>query len=174
MPRKYEQDCVEECKKLYLRYNGQHHETIAKELSKRWAKFPADRVGAWAKKYGWDKLLLQRAEAELERVGWTNAQRAYNRVKKVVDRLEKKVESFDETDKEDVELLKLFHNYCSLEISALQRLDAERGSLEAFVAHWEWQMNIVAEISPRAAKELVAISEEILARAQDYFSGKGS
>lgn len=171
MARKYQQDCIDECKVLYVRYNGQHHAKIAEQMNKRWAGFNEGRIAAWAKQYRWDELITKKLEAELEQAGWSNAQRAYQRIRRVIDALASGLEASNYTD---TDTLKTYRDFCSLEINALARLDAERGSLEAFVAHWEWQLKIISEISPRAGKELVAISEEILQRAQDYFSGKSA
>lgn len=167
MPRKYEQDAVEECKTLYLRYNGQQHDKIAEQMNRRWAGFKAERVAAWAKKYQWDLLLTKKLEAELERAGWTTAQKLYRDIEHIRALLKAQVEAHGALD---AEVVKLYRDYCALSINALARLEAERGGLETFIAVWEWLSKTVPEISPKAGRELVAISPEIYTRAQEFFS----
>jgi len=167
MPLKYQQDCVDECKVFYLRYNGQHHEKIADEMNRRWAGFNVGRIAAWAKKYQWDLLLTKKLEAELERSGWTQAQKLYRDIEHSREMLKNRVEAHGATDDD---ALKLYRDFCSLSINALARLEAERGGLEVFISVWEWLAKTVPDISPKAARELVAISPEIYQRAQSFFN----
>ena len=87
-------------------------------------------------------------------------------IRQVRDRIQAKLDTFGY---DDDELLKQARDFAALELQALSRLELERGSYEGFVEFWEWLCSNVAEVSPKAARELIAVSEDIQARAKRFY-----
>lgn len=169
--RKYDKDAVEECKNLYLMHNGQNLEAIAQAMNKRWAGFSVASVRNWSKKYSWDEAVKARIAADLERAGWSSAQRLYQEIEFVRTAVYKKIEAHGVTDPD---FLKTHSQYAALSVQALSRLEAERGQLESFVAFWEWLCSVAGEISPKFSRELITASRDVLARAQTFYAGSTS
>ena len=110
MPVKYTQDAVERCKELYLKYNGQNYKLIEQEMRlkyPRWTKSVLCSVKAtkgrnaklgWPDKYGWDKLLKQQLEIELEKGGLTHAARLHRSIVQKREQIDEKLKAFGVQD----------------------------------------------------------------------------
>jgi hypothetical protein len=177
MPVTYSSEAVEECRKLYLKYNGQNYALIEKEMRRRWPKWSKSLLisvkktkqraakPGWPDKYGWDALLEKKLEIEIEKGGLTRAERLYQAIRNRRELLEGELES----DPTDDKLLQRHNSYCALEERVLSRLDLERGSYEGFVEFYEWLCSNVAEESTATARGLLEISEAIRERAKRFY-----
>jgi len=178
MPVKYSHLAVEECQKLYLKYNGQNYALIEKEMRARWPKWSksllisvkATKTRAakqgWPEKYGWTNLLKTRLQIELEQAGLTHAARLHRDIRDTRQSLQAEI---NKHGLNDPEMLKSLKDFSALELQALSRLELERGSYEGFIEYWEWLCSNIAEISTRAAKELIVVSDDVKERAKRFY-----
>ena len=81
MPASYNEEAVEHCFRLYLRFNGQQHDRIEQEMRRAgwesWTKqnlySRGDKVG-WIDKFGWKKALEQKIESASKTAALTSAE----------------------------------------------------------------------------------------------------
>lgn len=175
MPKKYDDKAVETCFQLYLRFNGQHHDQIEAEMRKvypGWSKqnlfTRGDKIG-WSEKYGWQKALELKI-ATNGKAAATSGEKLFLEIEQVRERIKAALDAQGGTDRD---LVYQHRDFCKLSIDALARLEAARDNFETFVAMWERLCAWLPEISLAATRELLAVSERVLHKAQDEFKSEG-
>lgn len=174
MPTKYDQEAIELCRKLYLKYGGKNYDAIEREMQ---TVFPGwkkqnlfnrgrganERMG-WIDRYGYDKSLKIHLEKLTESVN-DDEQDLYLGIKTVRKDLQKKVVGATPSRDE----LYQYRDFCKLEIEARRNLDLSRDNLETFVAGYEKLVTWLSEIDKEAAKFLIKHGEKLAERAQAHY-----
>ncbi|MET0646392.1 MAG: hypothetical protein ABW208_07200 [Pyrinomonadaceae bacterium] len=179
MPKKYTDEAVESCFKLYLRFHGQQHDKIEEEMRKAgwvgWSKQNLYTRGkdknlkvGWIERYGWEHALKLKLSTSDKAAG-TSAEVLFLEIEATRKRIK---ETLDAGGVLERDLVYQHRDFCKLSIDALARLEAARDNLSNFVAFWERLCAWLPEISPAATRELLAVAEEVLAKAQSEYGGK--
>lgn len=166
MPRKYDQETRNKCFKLYLRYNGKHHERIVAEMRKEYPWFSVTRVTAWAAAYGWEDALKISIEQQ-KRVALTSADELHNEIEETRKRLFVELQNTGEFDKEKYQL---YRDYARLSQEQLVKVTNARDTLGAFVGFWERLTGWLPDYSRHAAEALLQVEEQILKRAAEEYA----
>ena len=179
MPLKYDDKAVEKCFGHYLRFNGQQHDLIESEMRKEypgWSKQnlytrgkDTNRKTGWVEKYGWDEALKLKV-ATSGKAASTSAEKLFLEIEATRERIKA---SLDAQGGLDRDLVYQHRDYCKLSIDALTRMEAARDNLDNFVSMWERLCAWLPEISLEATRALLAVGEEVLARAQAEFKSGG-
>lgn len=174
MPRSYPSEAVEFCFELYLRFNGQNHERIERDMRKR---FPAwsrqnlysrgNKIG-WIEKYGWDAALKDKLANASRTKATSEAQSLYNEIVDTRKAVKRKIDADSNFDRD---LIYQHQRYCQLSIAALSRLEDTDASMSGFVAFWERLLDWLPDINQRAARELLAVADDVMERARIEFGG---
>lgn len=179
MPRKYTNEAVETCFRLYLLYNGQQHDRIEAEMRKagfsNWSKQnlytrgkDANLKVGWIERYGWEHALRLKLSAS-ETAAATSAETLFLEIEATRKRIKGALDAGGVLERD---LVYQHRDFCKLSIDALARLEAARDNLSNFVAFWERLCAWLPEISPAVTRELLAVAEEVLAKAQSEYGGK--
>lgn len=173
MPRQYDQDAIELCRKLYCKYGGKNLDALEKEMRDQypgWLKQTLFNRGkdkdfrqGWIERYGFDKSLQEYLKTQIAGVT-DDVQKFYLGIKSVRETLETKVKNGNGT-RDD---LFAYRDFCKLEMEARQKLDLEKDSYENFVACFEKHLAWLPEIDEKAAAAFLTgdVAERILARAR--------
>lgn len=167
--RTYPPEAIEQCQRLFIRFNGKRYDLIEKEMRKTWPGWSkknledrGDRMG-WVEKYGFKKALAisitQRPTAALN-----SAQQLVIEVETVRAQLFSLINA--QGANVDKEKLQLHRDYCKLHIEALTRVEAAKDTLGGFVNNWERLVDWAVDIDPKLARMLIKYSDPILARAE--------
>lgn len=172
MPRSYPPEAIEKCQTLYLRHNGQSHDRIEKEMRRTypgWSKqnlySRGDKIG-WIEKYGWDQALKEKIALASGNQAKTAEESLFIEIEQIRKRLHHKVHVEGCSDR-DVVYQHLA--YCRLGIEALAKLKGAGNTFESFVAFWEWLLDLLPDISDRAARELLTVADEVLEKARSKY-----
>lgn len=176
MPKQYNQEAIETCRKLYCKFGGKNLDALENDMRQAgyvgWQKSTlfnrgkidsADWRQGWIERYGFDKSLQEYLKTQI--AGVTNdVQKFYLGIKSVRETLETKVKNGDGT-RDD---LFAYRDFCKLEMDARQKLDLEKDSFENFVACFEKMLAWLPEISEKAATEFLTgdVAERLLERAR--------
>jgi hypothetical protein len=175
MPRKYDHQCVEDAKRLYMKYSGQNFGKIETEMRRKWPGWQkqnligrgADKPG-WIEKYGWEAALKLKLQAD-QLTTLSAAQRLAQEIENMRMALYEKA-SADPTDKDFVAG---HRNYAALSIQALERIDAARHTLDGFVEFYEafcdWAGDLDETDGAIHAQWIVNQSPVIIARAKKIY-----
>lgn len=173
MPRKYDDEAVQRCFDLYLKFNGQQHERIEAEMRKVYPGWSVQNLytrgkGAnlkigWIEKYGWEGALTLKL-ATSGRGAATSAEKLFLEIEAARERIKTALDA--QGAGTDRDLVYQHRDYCKLSIDALARLEAAGDNFDSFVAMWERLCAWLPELSPTATRELLAVSEEVLRKAQ--------
>src|SRR5437763_5061867 len=177
MPRAYPPEATEDCFQLYLRYNGGQHDRIEQEMRRKWPMWSkqnlytrgqgANQKIGWIEKYGWERGLKLKLATNGEAAA-TSAEALYLEIESTRKRIKAALDAADVTDRD---LIYQHRDFCKLSVDALARLEAARDNLDGFVAFWERLLTWLPEISKEAALALLAVNDEILARAEREYGG---
>lgn len=174
MPAQYDQEVIEECRKLYCKYGGRNHDAIEREMQVHWpgwkkqnlidrGKGKDQRLG-WITKYGFDNSLKLWIEKQVESVN-DDEQDLYLAIKAKRKDLQGKAMGRNATDAD----VKHFRDFAKLEIEARRNLDLSRDNFETFVASYEKTIGWLAQIDPAAAKLLVKNGEKLSEMAAAHY-----
>jgi hypothetical protein len=176
MPRTYNDEAIEKCAKLYLKFHGQQHERIEAEMRKVWPGWSKQNLytrgkGAnlkvgWIEKFGWEEALRLKVATTARQVS-TSAETLFLEIEGVRERLKAALDAQGGTDRD---LVYQHRDYCKLSIDAMARLDAGGDNLNSFVAMWERVMTWLPEISLSATHALLEVAEAVLERAKVEFA----
>lgn len=173
--RKYSDEAIETCRRLYCKYGGKNFDGIEREM----------RKAGWPK---WSKVNLEdRGKDASERMGWITRYGFENSLKLHMQKL---VESVND-DEQDLyigirsfrkvahqralaadanrDALYLYRDFCKLEIEARRNLDLSRDNLETFVACYEKLLLWSADLDAECARRLVKIGETLSELAQAHY-----
>ncbi len=180
MPRKYDDDAVQLCLGLYLKFAGQQHERIEAEMRKTYPGWSVQNLytrglgtnhkQGWVDKYGWDEVLKLKL-ATNGKAAATSAEKLFLEIEAQRERLKVALEA--QGANADRDLVYQHRDYCTLSINALSRLEAAGDNFAGFVAMWERLCAWLPSISPAATRELLAVAEEVLRMAQNEFKSEG-
>lgn len=179
MAARYTAEAIDYCFKLYLKYNGQQHDRIEKEMHKRgwsgWRKknlySSKDGRGGetlgWIEKYGWEKALKEHLANKVA-PSLDSAEKLVRDIEMVCDGLaaEIRAKGVSATDKER---LQLFRDFGNLQIGAITKVQAARDTLGAWVGFFERFIDWAVDIDPKLARRLTDKSDEFIARAEKEF-----
>ncbi len=179
MPRKYDDQAVHRCFDLYLRFNGQQHARLEAEMRRVYPGWSVQNLytrgtGAnlkvgWIEKYGWaDALKLKLATTG--KAAATSAEKLFLEIEATRERIKAALDA--QGASADRDLVYQHRDYCKLSIDALTRLEAAGDNFDGFVAMWERLCAWLPEISPAATRELLAVSEEVLSKAQSEWKSE--
>ncbi len=184
----YSAEAIDQCLRLYLKFNGQQHARIEREMRKVWpgwskanlytrGKAASERdwrgkkkgtlkIG-WIEKYGWEKA-LQLHLAQKPTAALNNAQKLVREVEEVRDKLFIKIKAEGVTQV-GKEVLYLHRDYSKLSIEALTKVEAARDTLGGFVSFYERFVDWMTDIDPRIARSLLDKEDLIVDRAEKEF-----
>lgn len=167
MPTSYPPEAIEQCLRLYLKYNGQQHTRIEKEMRRTWPGWSkqnlysrGEKIG-WIDKYGWEEALRLHLAQQPE------ARRtAADKIFSEIDEIRKKI--FGQIKvagaRADRDLIYQHRDYTKLSIDALNKI-GEGHNLDSFIAMWEGLLDWLPSISPKALTELLKVDNLILEKA---------
>ena len=173
MPRSYPDEAIQNCQRLYLKFNGQQHDRIEAEMRKLWpgwskqnlytrGKGLNQKIG-WIEKYGWEKALKLHLDTRAE-VTLTESDQLFNEIAEIRKKIFEEIRA--KGAKADKDLIYQHRAYTTLSINALNKLKgAGLHTLDSFVAMWEGLMDWLPDISPKALAELLKVDREILDKA---------
>lgn len=176
MSKRYSQEAIELCRKLYCKYGGNNYEAIEREMRKvywTWSKKSLDDVSAadrknrrlgWVTKFGFENSLRLHLEKLIESVN-DDEQDLYIGIKTIRKELQRVV-SGRNREKAD---LQHYRDFCKLEIEARRNLDLSRDNFETFVAGYEKLVTWLSEIDPQAAKAVVKHGDKLTEMAQAHY-----
>lgn len=176
MAARYDEQAIDKCLRLYLKYNGQQHDRIEQEMRKVYPGWKrsylytrgqgANQKLGWVDKFGWERALelhlAQKPTATLN-----NAEKLVREIETVRGYLAVEIKAHG--GKVDKERLQLHRDYCSLSIAALTKVEAARDTLGSFVSFWERLLDWMPDIDMKAARLLVKHSPSIIAKAEEEF-----
>lgn len=174
MPTQYDQETIELCRSLYLKYGGKNHDAIEREMQKEFpgwrkqnlvdrGKGKDERLG-WINRYGFDNSLKIHTEKLTTAVN-DDTQDLYIGIRDVRKSLQTEVAS----SRADRDKVYQYRDFCKLEIEARKALDLSRDNLETFVSGYEKLINWLSEIDKPAAKLLVQHGETLIERAKAHY-----
>lgn len=177
MSRHYSAEAIDQCLRLYLKFNGQQHARIEREMRKVWpgwskanlytrGKGKNQKIG-WIEKYGWEKA-LQLHLAQKPTAALNNAQKLVREVEEVRDKLFVKIRAEGATQV-GKEILYLHRDYSKLSIEALTKVEAARDTLGGFVSFYERFIDWMTDIDSKIARALLDKEDLIIDRAEKEF-----
>jgi len=176
MAARYDEEAIQKCLRLYLKFNGQQHERIEQEMRKVYPGWRRSylytrgqgrnqKIG-WVDKFGWEKALALHL-AQKPTAALNSAQQLVNEIEGVRTQLYQRIKA--QGSNVEKELLQLHRDYSRLSIEALTKVEAARDTLSGWVSFWERLLDWMPDIDFRAAKALVKFNKEILAKAEEEF-----
>jgi len=176
MAARYDEEAIQKCLRLYLKFNGGQHERIEQEMRKvypGWRRAYLYTRGqgrhqklGWIDLYGWEKALVLHL-AEKPTATLNSAQQLVNEIEEIRKLLHTRIKT--QGANVEKELLQLHRDYSRLSIEALTKVEAARDTLGAWVMFWEKLLDWLPDIDMRAARHLVKFNEAIIARAEEEF-----
>lgn len=171
MPRPYSTEAIEECQRLYLRFNGQHHDRIERQMRRTWPGWSkqnlytrgagANKKIGWIEKYGWEKSLklhlASRPEGTL-----TSAEKVFNEIEEIRKKIYEQIKTVGPTDRD---LIYQHRDYSKLSIDALNKITGAGHTFENFVAMWERLLDWLPDIDDRAATALLKVADQVIEKA---------
>jgi hypothetical protein len=171
MPRFYQDDAIEHCRRLYFKFNGQQHDRIEAEMRRagwpNWSKQNLYTRGqgenqkiGWIEKFGWEAALKLHLATRDE-----GTQAPADKIFTEIETIRQKI--FEELQTKGISQRDLVYQhsaYLRLSIEALNKVGAGN-TLEAFVSAWERLLDWLAVISPTALAELLKVDNLILEKA---------
>lgn len=171
MPFSYPPEAVDECLRLYLRFNGQQHDRIEKEMRRNWRGWSkqnlftrGDKLG-WIDKYGWELALKEKIALANSGQAVTEEQSLFNEIAQVRKRLHELIVK----GSKDRDVFYQHLAYCRLAVSALAKLKGAGLTFDSFVAFWEQLLDWLPDMSPDAASALLAVADQLLDRARTEY-----
>ena len=172
--RKYPEEAIELCRKLYCKYGGKNFKGIETEMRKHypgWNKVNLEDRGrggsqrmGWITRYGFERSLKLHMEKLIESVN-DDEQDLYLGIKAVRKKLQTRAISADATKDE----LYQYRDFGKLEIEARRNLDLSRDNLETFVSGYEKLLGWLSDLDPAAAKMLIKHGEKLSELAQAHY-----
>jgi hypothetical protein len=172
MPRSYTSEAIEKCLQLYLKYNGQQHDRIEQEMRRAgwrsWSKqnlySRGEKIG-WVEKYGWEQALKEKIALASQTKAKTAEEALFIEIEQVRKRLHLKIQE----GSVDRDVIYQHLAYCRQSVTALASLKGAGNTFESFVAFWEWLLDLLPDISELAARELLAVADEVLEKARSKY-----
>ena len=177
MAARYDEQAIQTCLRLYLKYNGEQHQRIEQEMRKAgyagWQRsylytrgVGKNQKEGWIEKYHFEKALeihlAQKPTAVLN-----SAQQLVNEIETIRKKLAVRIDS--QGTNVDKELLQFHRDYSRLSIESLTKVEAARDTLGAWVVFWEKLLAWLPDIDIKAARHLVKLSDQIIAKAEEEF-----
>lgn len=171
MPKRYDTEAWEYCKELYLRYSGQQHDRIEREMRRKWPGWSKQNLytrgngpglkDGWIDKFGWERAL------EIHLSQRSKARGSDEEALAEVEEIRKKLYAQLKTQgtKYDRDLVYQHRDYTKLYLDARVKLGGAARTLKDFVAVWEKLLDWLTDISPDALREMLKVDTEILERA---------
>jgi hypothetical protein len=164
MPRSYPDEAIQDCQRLYLKFNGQQHDRIEAEMRKTWpgwskqnlytrGKGPNQKIG-WIDKYGWDAALKLHLAARSEG-SLTEAEQLFQEISEIRRKVFEQLKAAGAMAGRD--LIYQHRDYTKLSIDALSKIHGAGNTLDSFVAMWERLLDWLQVISPKALAELLTV-----------------
>lgn len=180
MGQHYDSDAIELCKRLYLKFSGQQHDRIEKEMQRAgytgWRKENLYNRGksegsgfreGWIDKYGF-KAALKIYLAQKPTAALNNAQKLVREIEWIRGQLDSEIRTKGVTGV-DIKLVYLHRDYCKLCIDALTRVEAARDTLGGFVSFYERFIDWMTDIDGKLARQLLKVEDLVIARAEKEF-----
>lgn len=178
MPRSYQDDAIEHCKRLYLKFNGQQHDRIEAEMRRAgwpsWSKQNLYTRGqgenqkiGWIEKFGWEAALKLHLATRDE-----GAKAPADKIFSEIEAIRQKI--FEELQAKGISSRDLVYQhsaYLRLSIEAISKTGAGN-TLEGFVVAWERLLDWLVVISPTALAELLKVDTLILEKAAEEYGVK--
>src|SRR5436190_18809965 len=177
MAPRYDEQAIEKCFRLYLRFNGQQHQRIEQEMRKVYPGWQRSylytrgtgknlKIG-WIEKFGWEKALelhlVSKPTASLN-----NAQKLVREVEEVREKLFTKIKT-EGAAQVGKDVLYLHRDYSKLSIEALTKVEAARDTLGGFVSFYERFIDWLTDIDQKLATGILKIEDLIIDRAEQEF-----
>jgi hypothetical protein len=172
MPRTYPPEAIEDALRLYLKFNGQQHDLLEKEMRKKWPGWSKQNLHTrgsgrnqklgWIDKYGWEEALrlhLQTRPAGLR----TSAEQVFHEIEQIRKKLFDAIQTLGANASSD--LIYQHRDYSKLFMEAETKLRGATSTLEDFVAMWERLLEWLPAISAQALRELLKVAEQVLEKA---------
>ena len=171
MPKKYDQQAIDQACTLYIKYGGKNLHKVVEEMRRIFPGFSmGNLIGkgkekpGWIELYAWEKKLELKLQAD-QLIGLNTAQKLAREIQFMREQLYAKA-SADPTDKD---LVNAHAKYSELSIKALERIEAARHSYEGFIELWESLLDWLPDYSIPATQELIKHSPAILERAKKIY-----
>lgn len=172
MAKRYDTEAVERALSLYLKFNGQQHDRIQTEMRATWLGWSKQnlytrgkghnlKVG-WIEKYGWEQALREH-QARLSERTRTVADQTLHEINTIRKRLFEQLQALGA--KVDRDLVWQHCRYTKLALEAQAKLQGRGHTLDDFVAMWERLLDWLPDISPTAARELLAVADKVVEKA---------
>jgi hypothetical protein len=164
--RRYDQQAVNKCFQLYLRFNGQHHDKIAEAMREdypHWRRENLYGVRGWIQKYAWDEALRLKVESD-KKAALNSADQLVGEIEFVREKLYTQIKQAGTCDDE---LISRHRDYCKLSIEALTKVKEAQDTLGGFVAMWERLVTWLGDYSPHALEALLQTENEVMKRAAE-------
>lgn len=176
MAARYDDEAIQKCLRLYLKFNGQQHDRIEQEMRKVYPGWQRNylytrgqgsnqKIG-WIDKFGWEKALALHL-AQKPTAALNSAQQLVTEIEQVRKQLYERIRA--QGPNADKELLQFHRDYSRLSIEALTKVAEAKDTLGAFVVFWEKLLDWMPDIDFKTAKGLIRFSPEILAKAEAEF-----
>lgn len=172
MPRTYSAEAIEDALRLFLKFNGQQHDLLEKEMRKKWPGWSKqnlytrgsgrDQKIGWIDKYGWEEALrihLATRPAGLR----TAAEQVFHEIEQIRKKLYEEIQTLGANANRD--LIYQHCKYASLFMEAETKLRGATSTLEDFAAMWERLLEWLPAISAPALAELLKVAEKVLEKA---------
>jgi len=176
MAARYDEEAIQKCFRLYLKFNGQQHERIEQEMRRvypGWQRSYLYTRGqgknqklGWVDKYGWEKALAYHL-AQRPTAALNSAQQLVSEIEEIRKLLHERIKP--QGANVEKELLQLHRDYSRLSIEALTKVEAARDTLAAWVVFWEKLLDWMPDIDFKTARALAKHSEAIIAKAEEEF-----
>lgn len=176
MARKYDNEAVELCRSLYLKYGGTNYAAIEADMRKvypGWGQnnlFDKGRVGTrnermgWITKYGFENSMRLETERKATAVN-NDEQDLYLGIKTIRKTLQ--LEACGK--KADAAVRREFREYAKIEIEARRNLDLSRDNFETFVSGYEKLLMWTGDLDPETAKRLIKLGPKLADLAQAHY-----
>lgn len=176
MPTQYDQELIEHCRALYIKYGGKNLDAVEREMQKEIATWRKNNLfdrgkgenfrEGWINRYGFDKSLQEHLKIQAI-AGCDDVQKLYIGIKSVRETLQNKIKGSNPS-RDDIYA---YRDFCKLEMEARTKLDLEKDSYEIFVTIVEKILAWLPDIDLKASKSILSgdVMERLLAKAKSEY-----
>lgn len=177
MSTRVDQQQIDECFDLYLKYNGTNFVAIQREMREQgWEKFNSQRIRkkingeyvGWEIEFGW-KAALEVKIRNRGKESLTTAESLLFKAETILELLFEKVKTVKDLDRDTVYQIDKFIGRVE---SILARLDKARDNYGNFVYFFKQLMAASTKISPSLAKEICDAEDALIDWAEREFTTK--
>ncbi|MBD0370317.1 MAG: hypothetical protein ICV60_05740 [Pyrinomonadaceae bacterium] len=125
---------------------------------------PNQKIG-WIEKYGWEQTLKEKIAQANSAMARTSEEALFIEIEQSRKRLHEKIQ----TGNADRDAVYQHLAYCRMSITALANLKGAGNTFESFVAFWEFLLEVLVGLSDSAARALLDVADEVLAKAREKY-----